>query len=151
MYKENPVLVAEDDPNDSLFLQMAFESAGVRRKVIVVRDGRQVIDYLSGDREEHPRPCLMILDINMPRLSGLEVLEWLQGQEEFRTIPTLMLSSSGQLSDVERAMKWGAREFFTKPTNFVGLQALVRSINHLWIEPHCGGGVMRPAEPAHAC
>jgi CheY-like chemotaxis protein len=150
VHKENPVLVAEDDPNDALLLELAFESAGVRNKVVVVRTGQEVIDYLGGNRAEHPLPCLMILDVKMPGLSGLDVLKWLQGQEQLRRLPAVMLSSSADSSDVERALELGAREFLTKPCDFGGLVALVTRMNNIWIERHCPGRVLGSAEPPEA-
>ena len=94
-----PVLLVEDDDNDVLFVQRAFKHAGILNRLEVVRDGDQAVDYLSGkgeyaDRDKHPLPVFVLLDLKMPRRSGLEVLEWVKEREGLRRIPIVVLTSS---------------------------------------------------------
>jgi len=123
------VLYAEDDPNDVVLVQVALQ----RRQDIAlhyVRDGVEAIDYLAGrepfgDRRIYPLPELILLDINMPRLSGFDVLAWLRKQPQLVTIPTVVVSSSEQQSDINRAYELGANAYVVKPSGFVRLQAVL--------------------------
>jgi CheY-like chemotaxis protein len=148
--KENLVLVAEDNPDEALLLEMACKRAGVRTRLLIVHDGQDVIEYLSADPEKHPRPCLLLLDLKMPRLSGFDVLKWLQGQPRLRELPVLILSSSAHDSDVVLAGKLGARGFFTKPTGFEDSVELIRRMQSSWIGPHCESGALGSREPVEA-
>src|ERR1041384_4672956 len=88
------LLIAEDDENDLFFLQRAFEAANVKNPIRVVRDGQEAIEYLSGagnfaDRVQFPLPHLFMLDLKMPRKTGIDVLEWLSEQPELRCLPEI--------------------------------------------------------------
>jgi CheY-like chemotaxis protein len=132
------VLYAEDEPTDIFFLQRAFTNVGIQHRLESVPDGEAAIEYLSGadayaDREKNPLPCLILLDINMPRLSGLEVLEWMRKQPQLKKIPVLMLTSSSHPADMERARRLEANEYLTKPSNPAKLVELVRTIQKRWL------------------
>src|SRR6185436_18985237 len=95
------VLVAEDDPSDAFLLQRAFAASGVPAVLHFVRDGQEAIDYLGGEanyanREAHPLPDLLLLDLKMPRLNGFDVLAWLRQQPGLRRLPVTVLTSSDQ-------------------------------------------------------
>ncbi len=117
---KQPIMQVEDDPHDVLFLRRAFQSAGITNELVVAQDGQEAVDYLSGvgefgNRDRHPLPCLIILDLKMPRLTGLEVLEWLRKQPDLACLPVIMFSSSAQENDVERACHLGANSVVVKP------------------------------------
>jgi CheY-like chemotaxis protein len=138
MNRDRCVLMADDDENDVAFLQRAFRQAEVRNPLQVVPDGQAAVDYLSGagkfaDRNQYPLPCLILLDLKMPRKTGLEVLEWLQTQPTFRTYPVIVLSSSVYPSDIEGAYQKGANAFVTKPSGAPERTELVRMINGFWL------------------
>src|SRR5262245_7374180 len=102
------ILVVEDDPNDVLFLKRALKKNGVHNPVCTLPDGEEAIAYLCGvgkytDRKAHPFPRVIILDLKMPRKSGLEVLEWLKEHPQYRVIPTIVLTSSKLNEDVVKA------------------------------------------------
>src|SRR3954470_22161316 len=102
------VLVAEDNPDDALLLRRAIDRAGIRARIKIVGDGEEMLLYLQGlgaytDRANNPLPALMILDIKMPRKTGLEVLEWLVSHPQFSVVPTVVLSSSSVEKDIRRA------------------------------------------------
>ena len=133
------LLVAEDDENDVFFLQRAFQQAKVENPLHVVRDGQEAIDYLSGDgkfsnRTQYPLPHLFILDLKMPRKTGLDVLGWLYEQSELRCLPVLVLSSSSQRTDIERAYELGANGFVLKPASLEKRVELAKLIGAFWLD-----------------
>ena len=132
------ILLAEDDPNDVFLLQHAFESAQVSNPLQVVSDGQQAIDYLSGtgkfaDRTQFPLPALLVLDVKMPRRTGLDVLEWLKDQENLSCVPTIMLSSSANPADVEKAYQLGVNGFVVKPQGVAQRVDLAKMIKGYWL------------------
>src|SRR5690349_2597022 len=93
------ILLAEDDPNDVLLFRRALNRAGFANHLVVLNDGEDVLQYLKGegqyaDRRAFPVPVLLLLDLSMPRLGGIEVLEWIRAQPEVRHIPVIILTSS---------------------------------------------------------
>ena len=135
------VLLVEDDPNDVLFLKRAFTKAGVTLPVRVARDGQEAIDYLTNagrfqDPEQHPRPCLVVLDLKLPKRTGLEVLQWLRRREEFSDLPVVMVTSSGEVEDRARVMHHGVEAYHVKPVTFDELLGLAREIR-TEVEEHC--------------
>src|SRR5947207_1247515 len=112
------ILLAEDDPNDAEIFIHALERSGRVAKLHITRDGDEVIDYLRGhgkfrNRKAHPFPDIIVLDLKMPRVNGLELLEWLRKSPQFSRIPKIMLSGSGLQADVEQAYKLGVNTYFT--------------------------------------
>src|SRR5213593_3626425 len=102
------ILLAEDDPNDVLLIERAFQRTHVANSLQVVRDGEEALAYLSrqgpfADRERHPLPVLLLMDLKMPRKSGLEVLEWVRQQPGLKRLPIIVLTSSNQSPDINRA------------------------------------------------
>src|SRR5215467_15621985 len=127
MRKAPVILVADDDENDVLLLQRTFERAKVASRFVAVRDGQEAIDYLSGtgkfaDREKNPWPAVMLLDLMMPLLDGFDVLTWWREHGPARDLPIVVMSSSNQESDVDRAMALGAAAYQVKSGD---LQCLV--------------------------
>ena len=136
--REFPVLLVEDNEDDILFVQRAFRRAKLSNALPVVEDGDAAVAYLSGqgeyaDRSRHPMPTLILLDIKLPRRSGLEVLEWLRAQAGLRRIPVVMLTSSRESADVDRAFDLGASGYLVKPVDFDGLLEMVKTIGVYWM------------------
>jgi CheY-like chemotaxis protein len=114
----------------------------------VVYDGEEALDYLEGkgqfsDRQQHPVPGLMLLDLNLPKKPGLEVLSWVREQPEFFTMPVIVLSASNQEVDVHRAYALGANAYLVKPTDVEKLADMMRTFRAFWLEqntgpPECG-------------
>jgi CheY-like chemotaxis protein len=133
-----PVLLVEDDDNDVLFVQRAFRNAGILNPLQIVRHGDEAVEYLGGsgafaDREQHPLPVFLLLDLKLPRRSGLEVLEWLKEQPGLQRIPVVVLTSSRKDADVNRAYELGANSYLVKPVSFEGLIDLVKSLQLYWL------------------
>jgi CheY-like chemotaxis protein len=146
MGKPLRILVAEDEETDVFFLRYALRRAGLGHELVVAQDGQEAIDYLSSegvyaDRSEHPLPALVLLDLKMPRMTGFDVLEWLQDRHELRELPAVVLTSSLDESDRERAQRLGAADYVVKPENVQGLVKVVKELHARWLEgrtKHCG-------------
>jgi CheY-like chemotaxis protein len=131
---ERRLLLVEDDLDDVVFLQRAFHRVGYRVPFQAVHDGEQAIAYLAGaepyaDRSRFPEPTHVLLDLKLPRRSGLEVLEWIRQQPgRIRKLPVAIFSSSGQTTDRERARVLNADHYWTKPVSYEALQQVAREI-----------------------
>ena len=130
-----PVLLAEDSENDVLMFRRAARRANFSQPLHVVNNGEQVIAYLKGegefqDRAQHPLPGLVLLDLKMPRMNGFEVLQWVRRQSRFAALQVVVLSSSDEIRDINRAYQLGANSFLVKPLSFdefVGMLEALRS------------------------
>ena len=132
------ILLAEDNANDALLLERAFRKANVGGVVHRVSDGDEAVAYLAGesgyaDRDRHPLPAMVLLDLKLPRRSGLEVLDWIRQHPELRRIPVVILTSSRARADVDRAYDLGANSYLLKPVEFSALLELVRSLTVYWM------------------
>lgn len=130
-------LIAEDSESDFMLLERAFRKNDIQNPIIWVQDGDEAIEYLQGagkysDRMKYPFPDLVVLDLKMPRKSGLEVLQWVKEHPENRVIPTIVMSSSLLDSDVRKAYDLGANTYFVKPSDFNTLVAVVKGIHQYW-------------------
>jgi CheY-like chemotaxis protein len=132
------ILLVEDDSNDVFLIQRAFRKANLANPIQVVQDGEAAVLYLSGqepysDRDRYPLPILMLLDLKLPRRSGLEVLEWLRQQPKLKRMPVVMLTSSREHADINQAYDLGANSYLVKPVAFDGLLNMVKSLNQYWL------------------
>jgi CheY-like chemotaxis protein len=133
-----PILLADDDDHGAFLTTRAFEKAGVRQPIRVVRDGDAAIQYLAGtgpyaDRGAHPLPCLLLLDQKLPGRSGLEVLEWVRTKSAVCTLPVLLLSASNFDADIQTAYLLGANGYLVKPSEFEALLAMAKAIKDYWL------------------
>ena|SRR5882762_1138308 len=133
------ILIAEDREDDILLMRRAFRSAAIPNPIHVVRDGDEAIAYLQGEaqyanRAEYPLPALMLLDLKMPRVDGFEVLRWLRGQPGLSTLRVIVLTSSSDMGDVNRAYHLGANSFLVKPTDFENFVAMTRFLHDHWLQ-----------------
>jgi CheY-like chemotaxis protein len=142
------VLAVEDDPNDSVLLDRAFGRLKAPVRLEIVADGQQALDYLAGrgnyaDRYRYPFPHLLLLDIKLPRLSGLAVLEQVRAHPDTKRLPIVMLTSSDQGIDVARAYDGGANSYLVKPSEPHALRELVAALTEYWLRFN------QPAEGRH--
>ena len=133
-----PILLVEDEPDDVVLIRRAFEQAKVANPLYVLPDGDQAVAYLGGrgkfaDRASYPLPVLALLDLRLPRSSGLEVLRWVRAQPALRRLPVVVLSSSRQSEDVNGAYDLGANSYLVKPVGYRALIALVRALDLYWV------------------
>ena len=127
------VLHVDDDPNDTTLLQVACAKAAVDFQLQNIGDGHEVIDYLSGkgkyaDRTRYEIPGLVLLDMKMPRATGLDILKWIRGHARLKHLPVIVLSGSELHEDKQRAYEGGANSYLVKPPNFNSLVNLVKDI-----------------------
>jgi len=132
-----PILQVEDDANDVFLLQHAMTAAGVENPIQVATDGQQAIDYLSGlgafaDREKFPLPCLVLLDLKLPYVMGLDVLKWIR-QQPGPILMVIMLTASAEDEDIASAYCLGANAFLTKPSKASSLVEMARAIKDFWL------------------
>jgi len=132
------ILLVEDLQEDVTIIRRSFQKAGLKNPVQVARDGEQAIAYLRGEgsyanRDEHPLPGLILLDLKMPKIDGFEVLEWIRSQPTLRAIPVLVLTSSEHMRDVNRAYDLGANSFLVKPLDFDNFVATSALIEKYWL------------------
>jgi two-component system response regulator len=158
------ILQVDDDPNDVFLLEHALRKMGIANPIQVATDGQQAIDYLEGvgkfaDRTKFPFPCLVLLDLKLPFVMGLDVLRWIR-QQPRTVLPVLMLTASSSDADIVEAYRLGANAFLTKPSKAGRLEEMVRAIRDFWLthntlpqaslpEPHLDRSGHRPAPPTH--
>src|SRR5437899_6641011 len=149
------ILLVDDDANDILLIQRAFQKAGFRDNLKVVHDGEQAIRYLSGqdeyaDRQKCPMPFLVLLDLKMPGMDGFDVLTWIRREPELKRLLVVVLTSSNLQSDVDRAYELGANSYLVKPVEFDEMVHLVQRFEAYWAEinriptPQGPAGILQP-------
>lgn len=133
------ILLIEDDPYDIQLTQRAFRKAElINISLQIVQNGDDAVSYLSGsdeyaDRDRFPLPVLLLLDLKLPRRNGLEVLEWLRQQPGLKRLPVIVLTSSKESSELNKAYDLGANSYLVKPVGFTALQEMVKTFNLYWL------------------
>jgi len=133
----NTILQVEDDPNDVFFLKRAMTKLGVANPVQIASNGQQAMDYLKGngkfaDRERFPLPCVVLLDLKLPYVMGLEILKWIR-LELSRSLVVIILTASAEEADIATAYRLGANAFLTKPSEANKLEDMVKAIRDFWL------------------
>jgi CheY-like chemotaxis protein len=132
------ILYVENEPDDVLLLKRAFKKAEIVQPVKVVENGEEAVAYLLGtapfeDREANPLPALILLDLSMPLMSGLEVLHWRQSQPEIRPIPVVVFTSSRHTRDIAEAFRLGANAYLVKPSSSDALVKQAEALKQFWL------------------
>jgi CheY-like chemotaxis protein len=132
------ILLVEDNPDDVFFMECAKKEVGIQNPMHVAENGQLALDYLSGanhfqDREKYPLPFMVLLDLKLPFVSGLEVLKWIRERPEFKTILVVILTSSREDKDVDTAYRLGANSYLVKPPTAQMLNDLIKSVKDYWI------------------
>jgi CheY-like chemotaxis protein len=127
------VLHVEDEPSDRMIIAASFEKAAPGVRLSAVIDGAEAIAYLSGqgvfkNRDAHPLPQLVLLDLKLPKKSGFEVLEWVKAQPGLKQIPVIVLTSSAESKDIDRALSLGASSYLVKTVDLKEMREIVRGI-----------------------
>jgi CheY-like chemotaxis protein len=132
------ILLAEDDQNDIMLIRRAFTKSHVVNPIACVENGEEVVNYLSGsgaysDREQHPLPFMLLLDLKLPRMSGHEVLKWLRAQQGLKRLPVVVLTSSREPADINKAYELGANSYLVKPVVFEEFTTLLKQLQVYWL------------------
>ena len=130
------IVLADDDPDDQLLIREAFRKTDLSEAITIANDGVELLDYLDLHRGAGAarRPDLILLDLNMPRMDGREALAAIKGDPDLRTIPVVVLTTSGDEDDILKTYLLGASSYIRKPVTFSGLVDVVEHINKYWFE-----------------
>src|ERR1700677_4547400 len=144
------ILLVEDNPDDEALTLRAFKRSNIRNEIIVVRDGAEALAYLfPGDGEVTPFPALILLDLNLPKIGGLEVLRQLRADERTQLIPVVVLTSSKLEEDILDSYRNGANAYVRKPVKFSDFTQAVNALGVFWLlmnEPVPNHGSEAPIE-----
>jgi CheY-like chemotaxis protein len=135
---EITILYVEDEETDMMLLQHVFTRVGITNLLKTVKDGKEAKDYLAGnapfaDRQVHPLPGLLLLDLNLPFWSGLEVLSWIREQPQLRWLPVVIFTSSRRPDDIVKSYEAGANGYLVKPNSLADLTTMVQSLRDFWL------------------
>lgn len=134
-----PILMVDDDKDDRMMTERALRKNRVINPIRFLDDGEELINYLRrqakfADPASSPRPCFILLDLNMPRMDGRRALEIIKSDPEFKKIPVVVLTTSQAEEDIVRSYDTGANSFITKPVSFDGLVNVMESLKNYWLE-----------------
>jgi len=147
------ILFADDEQTDFILFRVALQHAGLDHYLAHAADGQETIDYLSGqvpyaDRTQYPFPDLLLLDLKMPRLTGFDVLRWLQKRPDLKRLPVIVFSSSEHPEDVDECRRLGALHYQSKPPDIPGLVKFALELDRAWLSPPPPGNGPRPSVKA---
>lgn len=136
--EEKVILLVEDNPDDVALTLRAFKKSNLKNRVIVVQDGVEALDYLFctgtySDCEDCPLPEVILLDLKLPKVDGLEVLERLRAEERTRLLPVLILTSSTEQEDIITSYALGANSYIRKPVDFTQFMDAVQQLGLYWL------------------
>lgn len=155
MFDKNLFLLVEDSEDDVLLIRRAFAKAKVHDALQVVRSGEEAIAYLNGvgryaNRTEYPLPDLVLLDLKMPGKDGFDVLQYIRRQSGFRALRVVVLTSSDDIRDVNRAYQLGANSFLVKPVDSDDFASIIQAIQGFWMWMSMSPEVFRAQMPVQA-
>jgi len=127
------ILLVEDNPNDIEITRRALEKGQVKNELTIARDGQEALDILFGSCTETTLPGLILLDLNLPRVDGREVLSRIKGDPDLKRIPVIVLTTSTREEDVVRTYDLGVNTFISKPVRFEDFIKVVTAIQEYWI------------------
>ncbi|MGO1540034.1 MAG: response regulator [Luteimonas sp.] len=135
---DREILLVEDSPDDAELTRIAFAQASITNPLVVVRDGAQALDYLFGrgaweGRDIGRQPALMLLDLNLPKLDGREVLQTIRGDVRTRGLPVVVLTTSVEPFDLEASYALGVNSYIRKPVDFGEFVSAVRQVGQYWL------------------
>jgi len=136
---ENTVLMVDDDPDDRFLARHAFKQSGLQKDFQMVADGEELMDYLYrrgkfANLEKPSWPCLILLDLNMSRKDGREVLREMKGDPDLRRIPIVVFTTSSDEGDIASCYELGANSYITKPAEFDSLVEVMTSLERYWLK-----------------
>ena len=139
MKNNKPVLLVEDDQVDAMAVQRAFKDLKIINRLDHVRDGEEALDYLRGQKKE--KPCVILLDLNMPRMNGVEFLEITKQDQALKGIPVVVLTTSKQEQDKVESFNLGVAGYMIKPTGYMQFVEVIKTIDLYWTLSEIPDGV----------
>lgn len=127
-----PILLVEDNPLDLDLTLRAFKSQKLENPILIARDGEEALAFVEKWEKGEPRPVVILLDLKMPKVSGLEVLKVLKSHPEYKTIPVVVLTTSSESKDVKTAYQLGANSYIVKPVDFEKFLDVAKQIDLYW-------------------
>lgn len=151
-FVHHTILVVDPNPDDAHFTQLALQRVGVITPVQIVSSAEQAIAYLSGEGEfaepeAAPIPVLILLELDLPDRSGLELLEWLRRRPVLKRLPVIILTSARDCAEVNRAYELGCNSYLVKPTAFNALLVLMQGFVHYWLSMNQGAELSLAVDP----
>lgn len=137
--KEETILLVEDEENDIFFMRRAVKQVGCEHLLQVVEDGQQAIDYIKGigdfaNRQRFPFPSLVLLDLKVPSVMGLEVLRWIRHESDSPALIVIILTSSKLRTDIDSAYRLGANSYLVKPPTPTKLLEVAEAVKNYWLK-----------------
>jgi two-component system, response regulator len=138
MMTDEYVLLVEDNPDEAILTQRAFKKSEVANKLQIISDGKQALDFLFAqggylERDTNDKPILILLDLNLPLVSGLDVLKEVKANPNTAFIPVVVLTSSSEIQDQIESYRLGANDYICKPTGLIEFIEIVKSIKLKWL------------------
>jgi len=135
---QSPILLVEDNADDEALTIRAFSKNNIRNPIVVARDGQEALDQLYGtgsyaNRENYQRPALILLDIKLPKLNGIEVLRHIRANAQTKLIPVVMMTTSKEEDDLVKSYSLGANSYIRKPVDFQQFLEVVRQVGIYWL------------------
>ncbi|MBU8892334.1 MAG: response regulator [Bacteroidales bacterium] len=132
------ILLVEDNPDDIELVLLAFQSGNIANEIDIVKDGEEALDYLFckekyKDRHCDEVPALVLLDLNLPKVSGLEVLKEIRANKKTSLLPVVIFTSSNQEKDITESYKLGANSFIQKPVDYIKFQSAIQQLGLYWL------------------
>ena len=139
IYKDGIILMADDDPDDFFLARDALKESGISNDFHLVADGEELMDYLYRrgkymSLEDAPFPCLILLDLNMPKKDGREALTEIKKAPDFCEIPIVVFTTSGEEADISFSYELGASSYVTKPATFDALVEVMKNLREQWLK-----------------
>ena len=135
--KDRPILIVEDNPDDEILILRSLKKANIKNNIAIVRDGVEALDYLLGTgqyAESKPAfPTVVLLDLKLPKIDGLEVLQRLRDNERTKTLPVVVLTSSDEEDDIVRSYELGVNSYVRKPVEFGKFSEAVGQLGLYWL------------------
>jgi CheY-like chemotaxis protein len=141
-----PILLVEDNPMDVDLTLQAFTEHGVANPIMVCRDGEEALEYMDehADGRDSQLPVLVLLDLRLPKVDGIEVLKCARSHPVWQQVPFIVLTTSRENTDIERAYRLGVNSYIVKPVEFTAFAAVVKTIEIYWlvtnVSPFADGG-----------